>query len=721
MLRREETSREEDEGPDANMEQTQRWRTYPNHVANDESGISNAEMADDSRDGERSHSSKSSKNAGGGRKSKRKKKRKKHRSNYNDNSASNTPFVSNGGSRETSSPTQPPTRTSKRKRNGRLVRLVSIDTKKSDRRSELSTISSITKTTSVPPLPRNQYATTLRRRAVRKQEDNAQHDSDEHGDISLGMKLIVAGGRVIIQTLNSLSDGLASPAQLAGVVQRGDVLLAIGNLSLANLPIDQLMEGLRPLSTPDSGGLYERFLDLRLEAGAGLDLLSIHEQEHARLQDNMTADAMLSMFPMVDQLSGTPLFGPEYDIDTYQNEKFLNQGNSDKDTANAVEEAKGEDIVLSDKRTLDDVLDRFSLDFDSLISAALAKERMSDRDRYESTFFDWRDDISDLLRTNESMEASQENNRARRLSKIERLEVGRKIMKITKALELNLEEMDKGQDVRSQKHRNSGFSIRSGSSSVVKRQYNMDGTITSFPSSYNSPLNLTIDDDSIGSDGSVDDVDSDKLLLGLAARDTMWRKLVITVLKKAADDIKNHGEEKPNDSSSPNGAIDLKNQLGSFLFRENTSRVLKRKVKSSAFPQQEITRVLFDLATFIATTAHDDITTFGGSSKISSLRSVATKGRVGGRASVRGDFLLAKRFILDEALPHWLKSFQPLKLDQRMILWPCQNNRTDYINVDSLTLESEGSHNSVQRKKRGSRETGNSSVAGHEADLKSET
>ena len=136
-------------------------------------------------------------------------------------------------------------------------------------------------------------------------------------------------------------------------------------------------------------------------------------------------------------------------------------------------------------------------------------------------------------------------------------------------------------------------------------------------------------------------------------------------------------------------------------------------MKSFEFPPQEITHVLFDLATFIATTSHDDITTFGGSSKLSSnistLRSVTTKSGVRGRTSVRGDFLLAKRFVLDEALPHWLKSFEPLKLDQRKILWPGQRDRDSY-NV-----------NSTERKKRSSRDTGNNLIADDENELKSET
>lgn len=705
-LRKSNSSKEEDAGF-ANKEDAS--TLDPNHVTNDESDISNTVEATESLNGERMNSSKDSKDSRKGRKTNRKKKGPTQRSNSNDNKTSNIPLKSNYENTGKGALTGQ-THASKRKRNGRLVRLVSIDAKKNDREIAPPTTSSTSRTTSVPPLPRTQYMATLRRRAIRKQESNTSSNSDECGDISLGMKIIVAGGQVVVQSLNSLSDGLASPAQLAGVIQRGDVLLAIGNLSLTNLPINQLMEGLSPLSTPDSGGVYERCLDLRFEAGAGLGLLVLHEQEHARSQDNLTADSMVSMFPMVDQLSGVPLFEPQHNTDTYRNEKFMIEGND-----GVVEEAKdnflADDGVVSDRKTLDEVLDKFSLNFDSLISAVLAKERSSDRERYESGYFDWREDISSLLRTTIRMGECQNADGGKSLTKVERLEVGHKIMRIAKFLELNLEEIDKGRDMKSHKNWNSGFSIRSGSSTIMKRQYNMDGTITSFLS--DNPF----DEESMDSDGSFDDVDPDKLLLGLAARDEIWRKLVITMLNKAAEDIKSFGEEKPKDASPPTGAIDLTQQLGHFLFREKTSRIFKEEMRSSAFPPPEVTRILFDLATFIATSAHDDITVFGGSSKISSnissLRSSATKAGGRGRASVRGDTLLAKRFILDEALPHWLQSFRPLKLDQRMILWPRQNGHSDSMSKTGTVNRSEY--------KKDSREAGNYRVVDHEKELKSET
>mmetsp|Transcript_23209 Transcript_23209/g.64340 ORF Transcript_23209/g.64340 Transcript_23209/m.64340 type:complete len:1165 (-) Transcript_23209:85-3579(-) len=620
---------------------------------------------------------------------------------------------------------------SKRRRNGRVVRLVSLESKKDTKDETSPKTTSDTRTTSVPPLPGNQYATTLRRRALRKLENNVPSPGEEYGDISLGMNIIVEGGRVIVQSLNSLSDGMASPAQLAGVIQRGDVLLGIGNLSIINLPVDQLMEGLRPLSTPDSGGCYERLLHLRFEAGAGLDLLQRHEVEHARSNGSAVTDPMFSIFPMVDNMSGVHFHETHYDLDVYDNGK----SKDDDYEADMIEEAKdkfpgGDETVLAKKIT-DKGIDTLTQNLDALISATLARERNCDRERYESEYFDWREDFPDLLRrTIQFVTEVQDDAQVNQLTNKERLELGLKIMEITKALELNMEEIDRGRD--SNKNWSSGCSLRSSSSATIKRQYNMDGTITTFRSSCDQ-----IDEESIDSDGSFENVDPDTLLLGLAARDSVWRGQLISVLNNAVDDVENCGEEKSRDSGAQNGSMDFTQQFGFLLFRESSSRFPKQKLKSVSFPPPDITRVLFDLTTFIVASANDDFTVFDGSSRlssnISSLRSVTTKTGGRRRGSRRADIILATHFILDEALPLWLKSFRPLKLNDRMILWPRQNNRGDSVadtytrslfENDNQTIGSGGSRSQIstaQSRRNEMREHSDFEVGDHESRTEPET
>ena len=587
---------------------------------------------------------------------------------------------------------------SKRKRKGRLVRLVSIDMENTERDTTTTKNSSNSTTASVPTLPRNQYTTTLRRRAIRKATNNNSSIDIEYGDVSLGMKLIVAGGRVIVRSLTSLNDGLASPAQLAGVVQRGDVLLAIGSLSLANLPVNQLVEGLSPLSKPDSRGFFERYLDLRFEAGAGLGLLAVYEEEHGRSQDSLTSD----------QVFATSHLEPRQNIKTNRNEKSTKEGSSIEAVANIIDETKDDFQVnhssISKRKPLYEAIDRFSPNFNSLISTELAKERNFDRERYESEYFNWKNDISDLL----ALQEYRKNDGEKILTKIERLELGHRIMQITKFLELNLEEIDKGDNTRSQQSWNSGVSIRSGSSTVLKRQYS------------NNPFTDVIDEQSVDSDYSLDGVDSDKLLLGLAARDLILRTSVIAALNKATEAIKNVGDNST-DSAASSGTVDFTQHIEFFLFREKSSRNSKKESKSIAFPPREITRILFDIVTYMRTVVHDEITVFTAGSKMSSnilSRRSGTTNTCMSRRALRRDILMAKRFILDEALPRWLQSFHPLKLDQRKVLWPRQSIQTDgrSSDVDSLTHDSEGSRNPI-RGAQGKK----TRAAGLEIELESET
>lgn len=100
-----------------------------------------------------------------------------------------------------------------------------------------------------------------------------------YGDTTLGMKLTILSGKVIVQSIIPLNDGRASPAQLSGYIQRGDVILSINEKSLARIGPDkvhQLVDLLAPLSNPKSidGLLYDREVKIRFEMGSGLKLLN---------------------------------------------------------------------------------------------------------------------------------------------------------------------------------------------------------------------------------------------------------------------------------------------------------------------------------------------------------------------------------------------------------------------------------------------------------------
>jgi hypothetical protein len=590
----------------------------------------------------------------------------------------------------------------KRKR-GRPARVVSVEL----------TESSAAKLQSV--LPGNQYTTTLYRRAVRKSPGGDQSASqlkyiqqspDVFGDVSLGMKLIVVGGKVVVQNLNALADGYASPAQLAGIIRRGDVLLAIGSNSLVNLPVDQLMEGLRPLSTPGPGGYYERVLELRFEAAAGLDLLKVHEEGQVPSNTRQEpADAMFSLFPMVDQLSGSPLFDDHVHKTEVKEEEEV-QGDVDEPPTKGVTSDDERDSVSSvtmPKR--DNVLKNL----DELISSTLAKERSMDRERYQSEYFNWREDLSDLLRRTASVVTDDSTN-GRRLTQTERLALGKRILQITKVLETSMEEIDKGRDLRSFTMWSTNFSLRSGVS--ARRRFVIDSrSVRSTPDDDADSLGGNESVASERSGGSLTGVDADALLLGLAARDEIWRKQVLETLEKAIDETEHFEDEEKSDPENDATDINeaLTQELGNFLFGDMT-KIVKHEKRSFALPPSEITRVLFDLTTNLAAKTPDEITVFGTSSRLSSNVSsfpsgtTRTEGR--SRASLRTDLLLASRFVLDEALPKWLESFRPLPLEQRRILWPKTYRRPEATtstftgqvseftgrssDADTLTLDSGG-------------------------------
>ena len=74
------------------------------------------------------------------------------------------------------------------------------------------------------------------------------------------------------------------------------------------------------------------------------------------------------------------------------------------------------------------------------------------------------------------------------------------------------------------------------------------------------------------------------------------------------------------------------------------------------------------------------------------------------------DVFLATRFLLDEALPAWLKSFRPLVWEHRRILWPVNrilvggstagSTLSDDLTLDSMSIRSANRASSPQHRPR---------------------
>ena len=544
------------------------------------------------------------------------------------------------------------------------------------------------------PLPSNQYEVCLIRRAVRKREEVAsgeQEDIDEtYGDTSLGMKLNIIGGMVIVQTVTALADGRASPAQLAGLIQRGDVMLSVNGTSLVTLTDDDLMRGLGPLGTPDSTGLYERRLELRLEFGTGLDILTRYEDEQKE-----KAGVGLDFVPVLglDQLSGLPFF-----------EDFVGSMPKPSEVKEAQENLVEEIPQIGDAGPLPSPQPMGIVSpatANERISLALASLKKEDRRQAMSEFFAWSKRHSRLLRCDDSTVSSAMSllSADGNLTKDQYLERGQRAILGATALTRHVEKVDSGKDVRSFQCWKTTLSLHSQARS--RRRVVLDAA--SLPLNFGKSIkevgeesfsDHSGNDHSMGSateEGDEENLDGDELLLRLAASDEIWRKQVIEFLEeRSANRASRIAEEEPVAEEPVQPEIPVTNDFSDFLFGEKISSILNKNKKSNALPPVEVTAVLFDLTTKLSASVPDEINASGinVSSRSSVVPFRATK-----RPAPGSQVMLATQFVLDEALPSWTKTFRPLPWDQRRLLWPAQKHSTSgssaasTLSDDLLTLD----------------------------------
>jgi hypothetical protein len=525
------------------------------------------------------------------------------------------------------------------------------------------------------PVPSNQYECILTRRAVLPLDPNNPRSSSDvldgdgnsvYGDIALGMKLSIADtGQVIVQHVTPLADGRASPAQLTGMIQRGDVLLAIDNVSLT----ENALAGLNPLRAPEDKTVpCQRQYKLRFAAGEGLEILQSIEKQLANTNMNSAgqlASEMLALFPMVDQLSGMPLF-----------EEHRNQENKCPSVATAPESLP--EVVKSEPSP---PRKKAALPLDDRIAEMLATLRVTDRNQY----------LSEGKMTSQPGASSDTEHIS--LTLPQRQELGRKAIVGARNLISQVENIDAGKDLRSFQSWNTTLSLYSRASTRRRRVFDA----ASLPLKFGR-VEEDKDEDgdssaaSNNSSTNSEQLDGDELLLHLAAHDEIWRKQVIEFLEKVSQesgDSDTPQDEKAAESTDIDAA--LSNELGNFLFGENMTKILAKHKTPRALPSEEVTAVLFDLATKLSASVPDEIKASGTilSSKSGLAPFTGLK-----RYAADSDVVLAARFLLDEALPAWLKSFCPLSWEHRRILWPIDgvhargSTAASTLSDDSLTVDS---------------------------------
>lgn len=445
-----------------------------------------------------------------------------------------------------------------------------------------------------------------------------------------------------------MSDGRASPAQLTGLIHRGDVLLSVDGISLVNLPIDQMMEGLKPLSAPHHGDSYKRSLYLRFASGEGLKLLEKSEAIEKPTTDPSFALSQYMTF--VDQLSGVPMFEERPKTNHFIEPPVVTKAVETIDTLPMTKAIKGTD---------------------QMISVNLAERRRMEQQKYLSEFFTWNEKFPKLLRASIMLLTHETGAMPMTLSQM--LESGEKAMVGAKALFYGMEDIDRGKDTRSFKRWNSTLSLRSRAS--ARRRYVMKNVIDHEVPVEEKQLS---DTGSAGSSitGDVDEPTGDELLLQLAAHDEIWRRNVIDVLRSASKEIdeeeKKHGDSEASRETGPAGqSIEATQSLESLFLGEKVSNMLTARKKSYSLPPEDVTSVLFDLMTNLTVTP-DEIS-LKGSNHVA-LKSSLLPFRNMKQATGNENCMFAAQFLMSEALPAWLKSFRPLPWEQRRVLWPSNHN-----------------------------------------------
>lgn len=511
------------------------------------------------------------------------------------------------------------------------------------------------------------------------------------GDISLGMKLNVVDGKVIVQHLKPLEDGKASPAQLTGVVSRGDILLAVNEKSLVGLTLDELMSALSPLSAPNSSGSYRRKLKLRFASKKGLKELRSVEAPVPRETQNSDvgldiARDMFALFPMVEQAEDFPTVekseGTAPSETIPQNSTTIELPTSQKENR----------LGPSTTGTLDSQAD--------FIANNLSSLRIQERDQFLLEFHSWTSNFTGNDTSFKEGVGCSLDDQENDLSELavnqptEVTDVERGAVAGANTLSRKLEDIDRGiKEENPLLSWSSTLSLFSRASRRGKRVF--DGA--SLPARLTKVVetNCEVERDnesdsnaSFSEEEEEDRLGGDDLLVRLASNDDVWRKQLIDVLSQLS--LENE-EEGNYDVSNTNEDINesIANGLGNLFFGEDMTKILKNTGKPRSLPCEEVTSLLCDLATKVSSSIPQEI--FALQNKALSVNGYKRNAVVQGE-----DVHAATDFLMEEAIPVWLKSFAPLPWEHRRVLWPLGTHAnvggsTSASSIsDDITLESTG-------------------------------
>ena len=514
-----------------------------------------------------------------------------------------------------------------------------------------------------------------------------EDDLEIEGDTSLGMKLTILSGKVIVQNLMPLQDGRASPAQLTGMVSRGDVLLSIDDKPLVGAGLDLLVQRLKPLSTANENGEYKRYVKVRFAVGEGLSLLKKDDNNTTKKKKNINQGAKRNKFnashyAMVDQWSGTPFFQHD-SFQSTESRSHLEESKTDNRNSGTISSSKKQ------KR---------SIPLQDIISIYIASEQRQSKTLFTSAFFSMSDHVSPLLRgPSESKNLVSDPNEDFVKKKEEMIAEGKKALTLARSLynETEIGPMRKLLDplhvVRSECR---SFSSRSRFSQKYSRQASSDSESSSEEdSSHGSTMS-----------GNLEDEIGDEMLLRLAVWNKTWKRRMVETLEAASVHTKDKRKEALRKEKKRDDKLEV--QLQNLFFGSEVTEMINKKKPTVALPPDEITEVLFDLAMRVTATIPTNVNFNSNSLDITFeniiQNDILSSNYIGRKADQ--EVVEATRFLLDDILPAWLETFKPIPPKQRRVVWPLLKEGSSVATPDDeLSMGSAGTNWSTSSPERRSR------------------
>ena len=529
------------------------------------------------------------------------------------------------------------------------------------------------------------------------------------GDTSLGLKLTILQGKVIIQAIDPLNDSRASPAQLCGLISPGDILIAVNGKSLINgtihnpAPMDRIISVLKPLSQPmdEVSGEYSREVRLRLVLGEGIDLLREQKQREIRKREDLERRKRLGLdrqssggsdaagdifgiasFMAVDQHSGMPLFSQ---LDHHHHHNDVSKTASTPERQLTTVTDNGVDNNGSNEQKLIRSLP-VPQTLQEQIARQVALDRQWIRNRNTSEFFSLDNDASVLLRpptpppTIDEMGTYIDPIEARK----QMLERGAKVMNDAKKLvslaefeDRRVESFYADEDPMEVASRVCGTaSIRTGAS---KRRWHRGDGVAAEEEDESSSTAVAAEDASVESAEECDH----RRLIDLAANDDSWKVNVLKRLELYAQDTETQSNGETTTTPTSFGKKDAPSSFDAFLFGGDVTTLIRKKKQSLALPPGEMTAMLFDLVDHLSTDFLPGQIFLDNESGAAS-KSVSFSRNLNGTGD---DTKNATEFLVNDALSTWLKTFRPLPWTQRRALWRKQSGGNADASMAASTLD----------------------------------